>query len=150
MGNGTVSKIAMAQLGSLMHDNWATGAVDAEFSLTMSGVTAAKLRSTAGGTADFTWNNGVLRHVSLDSHGTPVAFSRFAGKLALQDGTFTLSDGKMQSARATYNMKGTALYDRTVKIEMERSGGPSYVVSGTLDQPTVKAVTATSAEASLR
>ena len=150
MGNGTVSKIAMAQLGSLMHDNWATGALDADFSLTMSGLTTAKLRSTAGGAADFTWNNGVLRHVSLDGHGTPVAFSRFAGKVSLQDGTFTLTDGKMQSARASYAVKGTALYDRSLKIEMERSGGPSYVVSGTLDQPTVKPVTTTSAEVALR
>ena len=150
MGNGVIRKLAMPQVGSLMRDNWATGTVDAEFSVTMSGLSAATLRSTAGGTADFTWNSGVLRHVSLDGHGTPVAFSRFAGKLALQDGTFTLTDGKMQSARATYVVKGTALYDRSLKIEMERSGGMSYVVSGTLDQPSVKAVAATAAEASLR
>jgi len=150
MGNGTVSKLAMAQLGSLMRDNWATGSVDAEFSLTMSGITAAKLRSTAGGSAEFTWNNGVLRHVSLDGHGTPVAFSRFGGKLSLQDETFTLTDGRMQAARATYNVKGTAAYDRSLKIEMERADGTSYVVSGTLDQPTVKPLTTTSAEASLR
>ncbi len=150
MGNGVVSKLAMSQLGSLMHDNWATGSVSGDFSLVLSGLTAANLRSTASGSADFTWSNGVLRHVLLDSRGTPVAFSRFLGKISLQDGTFTLSDGKLQSAGIAYNVKGTASYDRNLAMKVERSSGPSYLISGTLDNPHVETVTAPAAEASLR
>ena len=37
MGNGIVSKLSMTQLAALMHDNWATGTVDAEYSLTLAG-----------------------------------------------------------------------------------------------------------------
>jgi len=150
LGNGVVSKMSVSQFGSLTHDNWATGAVDATFSLSLSGLTAAKLKSTADGTADFTWSNGALRHVSLDSHGAPVAFSKFTGKLALQDGTFTFSDGKMLSGGATYAVKGTASYDRSLAMKLERSSGPSYVISGTLDNPRVQTVPAPAAEALLR
>jgi hypothetical protein len=150
MGNGVVSKMAMAQLGSLMHDNWATGSLDASFSVVLSGLTAAKLRNGASGTADFTWSNGVLRHVSLDSHGSPVGFSKFVGKLSLQDGTFTLDGGKLQSLGAIYSVKGTASYDRNLALKMERASGPSYAISGTLDSPRVQIMNATAAEASLR
>ena len=150
LGNGVVSKMLVSQLGSLMHDNWATGSVDATFSLSLSGLTAAKLRSTAGGTADFAWNNGALRHVSLDSRGAPVSFSKFTGKLSLQDGTFTCSNGKMLSGSASYTVKGTASYDRSLAMKLERSSGPSYLISGTLDNPRVQTVAAPAAEAALR
>ncbi len=92
----------------------------------------------------------MLRHVLLDSRGTPVAFSRFLGKISLQDGTFTLSDGKLQSAGIAYNVKGTASYDRSLAMKVERSSGPSYLISGTLDDPHVETVTTPAAEAALR
>jgi len=150
MGNGVVSKVSMTQLATLMHDNWATGSVDAQYSLTLSGISAAKLRSSASGTADFTWTAGGLRHLTLDNRGVPIIFSKFAGKIALQDGTFTLSDCKMQSNGSVYAVKGTASYDRSLSVKLERSGGQSYVISGTLDKPSVQAVNAPAAEASLR
>ncbi len=150
MGNGVVSKVSMTQLATLMHDNWATGSVDGQYSLTLSGISASKLRSSASGTADFTWTAGALRHLALDNHGTPIAFSKFSGKVALQDGTFTLTDCKMQSSGNIYAVKGTASYDRSLSMKLERSGGQSYVISGTLDKPSVQTINAPAAEASLR
>ncbi len=79
MGNGLVTKVSMSQLASLMHDSWATGNLDAEYSLTLSGATTSKLLNSASGTADFHWNAGALRHVVLDARGTPMAFSSFLG-----------------------------------------------------------------------
>ena len=150
MGNGAVSRVSMTQVATLMHDNWATGSVDAEYSLTLSGLSAEKLRSSAGGDADFIWTAGSLRHVTLDSHGVPVVFSKFAGKISLQDGTFSLADSKMQSNASVYAVKGTASYDRSLAMRLERSGGQSYVISGTLDKPSVQPANTPAAEASLR
>lgn len=150
MGNGVVSKVSMAQLASLMHDNWATGTLDGEYSVSMSGLTADKLRSTTSGTADFNWNNGSLRHVVLEGHGAPLAFANFSGKLAFQDGTLNLSDGKLRSSGAIYSAKGTATYDHSLDVKLERAGGRSYAISGTLEEPKVQSVTAPAAEASLR
>ena len=91
MGNGIVSKLSMTQLAGLMHDNWATGNVDAEYSLTLAGLNPASLRDSASGSADFTWSGGSLRHVILEGRGAPMTFSNFAGKVALQNGTFNLT-----------------------------------------------------------
>jgi hypothetical protein len=150
MGNGIVSKLSMSQVASLMRDNWAAGAVNAEYSLTLSGLSLDQLKRGATGTADFTWSGGSLRHLSLDSRGTPIAFSKFSGKVSLQDGTFTLSNCKMQSGGSNYLVKGTASSDRNLDVKLERSGGQSYVISGTLDKPHVETVATPAAEASLR
>ncbi len=150
LGNGVVNKLSMAQLGSAMHDNWASGSVDAEYSVAMAGLSAASLRKTASGTADFTWNGGSLRHVTLEGRGAPLSFSSFAGKLGLQDGVFTVSDAKVQSGGVSYSVKGTASYDRSLAVKLDHVGGRSYVISGTLDQPHVETVTSPAAEAALR
>ncbi len=150
MGNGIISKLSMSQLAALMHDNWASGTVNAEYSMTLSGLNPAALYKSATGTAEFTWSGGSLRHVSLDNRGTPIAFSKFSGKVALQDGTFTLADCKLQSNGGSYIVKGTASSDRNLALKLERSGGQSYVISGTLDKPHVETVTTPAAEASLR
>ena len=149
-GTGTVSKLSMVQLATLMHDNWATGAVDAQYALAMSGASPSALASSAAGSADFSWSGGTLRHVTLDGHGAPVAFSDFTGKIALQNGAFTLADCKLQSPGGNYLVKGIALYDRTLNLRMERAGGHLFVISGTLDKPQVTSVQAPAAEAALR
>src|SRR5208337_5628841 len=96
-GTGSITRVSMAQLGTLMHDNWAGGTVDAQYSLAMRGLSHTSLRDSATGSADFTWNDGSLRHVVLDGRGAPLAFSNFVGKVALANGMFTLVDCKLQS-----------------------------------------------------
>ncbi|MGC2110817.1 MAG: AsmA family protein [Candidatus Korobacteraceae bacterium] len=151
MGNGVVNKLSMTQLGGLMHDNWATGSIDAEYSLTLAGLNPSSLRDSASGTADFTWSGGSLRHITLDGRGAPLTFSSFAGKLGLQNAAFTVTDGKLRSSGATFTVKGTASYNRSLEVKLDHSGGGrSYVISGTLDQPRVETVTAPTAEAALR
>jgi hypothetical protein len=149
-GTGGVSRLSMAEVAGLMHDNWAVGTVDAQYSLAMRGLNPVSLRDSASGSADFTWNDGSLRHVVLEGRGVPLAFSNFSGKVALANGTFSLSDCKLQSGGANYTVKGTASYDRSLAVRLERAGGHSYVISGSLDKPRVETVTAPSAEAALR
>jgi hypothetical protein len=149
-GAGDITQVSMAQLATLMHDNWAVGAVDAQYSLTMRGVTHANLRDSATGTADFTWNDGAFRHLVLDGRGAPLTFSEFTGKIVLANGAFTLADCKLQSGGANYIVKGTALYDRSLAVRLERAGGRSYAISGSLDKPQIQTLTAPAAEAALR
>jgi hypothetical protein len=149
-GSGNVTRLSMAQLALLMHDNWATGTIDAKYSLAMAGLNPAALRASATGSADFTWSGGSLRHVTLDSRGTPVSFSDFAGIVSLENGVLNLTDCKLQSAGGNYTVKGTASFDRSLDIRFERTGGRAYTISGTLDKPRVETVPAPAAEAALR
>jgi hypothetical protein len=150
-GSGNLARISMAQLASLMHDNWASGNLDAKYSLAMEGLTPAALRASANGSAVFTWEGGSLRHVTLDSRGAPVSFSDLAGTVSLQSGTLNLTDCKLQSASGSYSVKGTASLDRTLDLRFESTGGRAFAISGPLDRPRVEAVAPpTAAEAALR
>ena len=149
-GAGSITRVSMAQLATLMHDNWAAGVVDAQYSLAMHGLDRASLRDSATGAADFIWSDGSLRHVVLDGRGAPLAFSNFVGKVALANGAFTLADCKLQSGGASYTVNGTASYDRSLALRLERAGGRSYAISGPLDKPRVQTLTVPSAEAALR
>ncbi len=149
-GSGNVIRLSMTQLASLMHDNWATGTVDAKYSLAMAGLSPAALRDSATGSADFTWNGGTLRHVMLGSRGIPISFSDFVGIVSLKKGIFTLADCKLQSVGGGYEVKGTASFERDLDIRFERAGGRAYAISGTLDRPRVEAVTSPPAEVAQR
>jgi AsmA family/AsmA-like C-terminal region len=149
-GSGNVTRLSMAQLASLMHDNWATGTMDAKYSLAMSGLNPAALRNSASGSAVFTWDGGSLRHVTLDTRGAPMMFSEFAGSVTLENATLTLADCKLQSAGDHFAVKGTASFDRNLDLRFEHTGGRTYAVSGPLDKPRVETVSAGAAEAALR
>jgi len=149
-GTGSVTRVSMAQLGTLMHDNWAAGTVDAQYSLAMRGLSRASLRDSATGSADFVWNGGSLRHVVLDGRGAPMSFSNFTGKITMDHGRLALADCKLQAGGVDYRVKGSASYDRKLDVRLERAGGRSYVISGPLDQPRVEVVSAPSTEATLR
>ena len=146
-GEGTLSKLSMAQLAALMHDNWATGTVDAQYTLAMQGLDRATLRRTAGGAADFAWTNGSLRHVILEGKGAPMSFTSLAGTLSLRNASFRLADSKLQAGNVVYTVKGTATYDRNLDLRLEHAGGRSYAISGPLDKPHVETVPSPSTEA---
>jgi len=150
-GSGNLTRVSMAQLATLMHDNWASGTIDAKYSLAIAGLTPAALRDSANGSADFAWSGGSLRHVTLDSRGAPMSFSDFTGIVSLQNGTLHLADCKLQSAGSSYAVKGTASFDRNLDLRFEHLGGRTYAVSGPLDKPRVETVPSPpSAEAALR
>jgi AsmA family/AsmA-like C-terminal region len=149
-GSGNVSKLSMAQLATLMDGNWATGAMDARYSLAMQGASAAALRKSAAGSADFSWSAGSLRHLALDGRAAPMTFSAFSGTVVLKSGSFTLVDGKLQAGAVSYAVNGTTGYERNLDFRLERGGGNSYVISGTLEKPRVVSLPTPPAEAALR
>ena len=48
-GSGSVSKVAMTQIATLMHDPWATGTLDGQYTFGVSGLDAQTLRNSATG-----------------------------------------------------------------------------------------------------
>lgn len=133
-----------------MHDNWATGTADATYRIQLAGGNAESLRNSAFGSGVLTWNNGSLRHVSLESGGAPLAFSVFTGAISLQNGKLILEDGKLHATNGLYTVSGTASSDRILEVHLERDGGGAYVISGSLENPRVEAAATPATQAALR
>jgi hypothetical protein len=149
-GSGNISRVSAEQLSALMHDNWASGTLGVKYAMSMRGTNPATLRDSADGSAAFVWTGGSLRHMTLDDRGSPLTFANFSGTVLLRKGTFNLEGCKLLTGATTYAVDGTASYDRNLDLKLQRTGGPSYVISGPLDKPHIEPVPASSAEAQLR
>ena len=149
-GSGSVSKVAMAQVAALMHDPWATGTLGGQYTLGSSGSNAQGLRSSASGSAAFKWTGGSLRHMTLEGQVAPLTFASFEGNIALQNGNLQCQDCKLKTVGAIYSVSGTSGLDRSLALRLERASGPSYVVSGPLDDPHIETVSAPPAQAKLQ
>ena len=148
-GSGSVSKIAMAQVSAMMHDPWATGTLAGQYTLGLTGSTAEGLRNSAAGSAAFQWTGGTLRHLTLVGQSTPLAFADFEGKVSLQKGSILCQDCQLKTTGVTYSVTGTTGFDRSLELRLERASGPSYAVSGPLDNPRVEPIPAPAAQAKL-
>lgn len=144
-GSGNVTRIAPAQLSSLIHAALGTGTVNGSYQIKMNGWTARELWSSASGTADFDWRNGSWRNLQLGR--TPLQFSDFVGHIALGNRGFQISNSKMQSSGGTYALAGS-IKSGDLALQFERDNGAGYRVRGTLQKPLV--ATEPSTEASLK
>jgi hypothetical protein len=148
-GSGTLTKLAMGQVATLMHDAWATGTLDGQYTLGLTGLDATAVRDSATGSASFRWTTGTLRHISLEGKGTPLAFSAMSGQVAVRNGAISCDDCKMQSAGQLYTVKGNATFARDLDFRLATSGASAYAISGPLDRPRVEAVPVPASEAQL-
>ena len=139
-GSGAFNKIAMAQVSASMHDQWATGTLAGLYTIGLAGLDRAQLRDSATGSADFKWTGGSLRHITLTEKTTPLAFTTFKGVVALRNGTITCQLCVLQSPGVDYTVRGSAQFDRALDLNLQRTGGASYTVSGPLDKPRVEPV----------
>jgi uncharacterized protein involved in outer membrane biogenesis len=150
-GSGTVTNLGMAQVSALMHDPWATGTLDGQYTLGLSGLDPASLRASATGSASFKWTGGSLRRVVLEGKGTPLSFSSFGGQVALRNGSLVCEACKLQSAGEAFDVSGSASFARALDIRMESSGrGDAYAISGSLAEPHVESVQSPRSEAKAR
>ena len=149
-GSGSLSKIEMAQVSALMRDPWATGTLTGQYTIGISGLDPAQLRSSATGSANFEWAGGSFRHISLEGKTTPLLFSSFKGEVSLRDGTLSCLRCTLTSPGADYTVSGSAHLDRSVELELASGGGRFYKVTGPLDKPRVEATTAPPVEAKQR
>ncbi|HEY4961354.1 MAG TPA: AsmA family protein [Terriglobales bacterium] len=150
-GSGTVTKIAMAQVAALMRDAWATGTADGQYTLGMAGLDPAALRDSASGSATFKWSGGSLRHVVLEGKVAPLSFSSFGGQVLLRNGSFVCEACMLQAVGESYDVSGSASFNRTLDVRLESAGrGSSYSISGPLDDPHIETVKSPPSEAAAR
>ncbi len=149
-GSGTVTSLTMAQVGALMHDPWATGTVDGQYTLGLRGADATALRDSVNGSASFKWSGGTLRHVTLEGRGTPLSFASFDGQVLVKDGSLACQNCRIKSGNDVYDVKGHASFGRELDFRLDGPNDASYAISGPLEKPHVEATPSNPPEAKLR
>ncbi len=146
-GTGTVDGLSMAQVSTLMRDNWCAGVLRGSYRVALSGWNAEELAASTAGSAEFEWRDGALRRIFLNA-GAPLRFRLFRGHAMLRDGAISFSESRLETAGGIYSLSGTASLARELDLKLTPRSGAAFAITGTLSKPTVVEGAAT--QASLR
>jgi len=137
---GTLHDISLAQVGTLMNDDWIAGTADGEFGLEGSGNAFRDLLTRSDGKLQFVVRNGSLPHIEIPGSSAPLPVHRFAGELHLKKGAWELSAGRLESHDGVYQVKGSASPASGFDFVLTRGDEKSWSLTGTLAKPHVTPV----------
>jgi len=149
-GSGAMQRASLGQLATAMSDGWITGVGRATYQVSASGLTAQELLASATGTLRVEASEGTLPHIALGDRTSPVQLHRLTASLFLQDGTFKIEMGKLETADGDYSIAGTASLGRILNLKLTREGAPGFNITGTLADPRVSQVAAPETRAELK
>jgi AsmA family len=133
-GAGKLNDIALAQVGTLMNDDWIAGTVDGNFDVEGSGVSFRELRAQSG-KLQFVMRNGSLPHIEIPGSPVPLPVHRFTGELHLKKGVWELSAGRLESRDGIYQVSGTDSPGSGFDFALTRGDEQSWTLTGTLAKP---------------
>jgi AsmA-like protein len=149
-GTGTLQRVSLGQLASLMNDGWITGTANGTYQIKTSGLKTVELLSTATGTVEFDARDGQLPHLALAANTGPLHINHFQGRFILRDGSLEIEQGKLETPGSIYRISGTASLNRTLDINLMRNGARGFKIAGTLAEPHVEAAVAPETQAALK
>jgi len=139
-GTGTLQDISLAQVGTLMNDDWISGTAAGNFDLDGSGDSFRQVLERSDGKLQFVMRNGSLPHIEIPGSPVPLPVHRFAGELRLKKGAWELSAGRLESRDGTYQVSGTASPGSGFDFVLTRGDEQSWTLTGTLAKPHVAPV----------
>jgi hypothetical protein len=139
-GTGRLQNISLAQVGTLMNDDWIAGTADGKFDLEGSGDSFRELLARSDGKMQFVMRNGSLPHIEIPGSVGPLPVHRFAGELHLKKGAWELSAGRLESRDGIYQVSGAASPSSEFDFVLTRADEQSWTVTGTMAEPHVAPV----------
>lgn len=134
---GRLDQASVAAVASLTKDTWGTGRISATYSVKFSGNTAAEMRASTEGKADFDWREGTIVRLALDGQAGPLQIRDFSGQVTLTNGQLSFATSKLQTLSGIYEVRGTASLDRRLGLLLSRGKASAYEITGTLDKPRI-------------
>ncbi len=148
-GNGSLLRASFEQLAHMMNDGWITGVGTANYKVRATGLSPQDLLASATGTLRIDASDCEMPHITL-APASPLQTRRFTASLLLQDGTFRIESGKIETSDGDYAVAGTASLNRTLNVKLTREGTPGFAITGTLAAPKVSRVVSPETRAELK
>lgn len=148
-GAGKLRSVSLAQVSKLLHQDWVSGRGDGEYELRIAGGTAQDLRSSASGKLTFDARDGDFPPVRVKP-GAPLRFQRFRGQMGLKEGSFTLSQGKLDGPSGIYQVSGTSDFTGRLDFKLAENPDSVLVVRGSLGSPEIERARTQPTEAKLK
>jgi hypothetical protein len=110
----------------------------------------AELFASAAGMLKVEVRDGSLRHLVLVDGSGPLQIHRLVAHLSLQDGTFEIREGKLETPTSIFQVSGTASLTRLLNLKLTREGNPGFNITGTLLEPHVSPILSPETRAALK
>jgi len=136
-GTGTLQDISLAQVGTLMNDDWIVGTASGTFEVDGSGNSFRELLERSDAKVQFVMRNGSLSHIEIPGSSAALPVHRFVGELQLKKDTWELSAGRLESRNGIYQVSGIASPGGGVDFVLRRSDEQAWTLTGTLAKPHV-------------
>ena len=149
-GNGTFQQIDLAQLASVMSNDWITGTATATYRASASGIVPSELFSSATATVQIDAVSGELPHVVLASAAPPLQMRHLAAHLLLHEGRLDVRTGQLETANDMFHLSGTASLTQVLSLQLLRDDSSGFSITGTLTNPHVSRVTTSETRAALK
>jgi hypothetical protein len=149
-GTGDFDGISMSSIAGLMRRGWIDGDGSASYRFKTSGWNLQDALKETELDATFTIQDGDFPHVILSTSSEPLHASAFSGRLAFQDGNFSLDNSELITDSGVFNISGTATLAGALNLKMSRENSTGYNISGTLDQTRVSPIPSPPTQAALK
>ena len=149
-GTGTLDRVSLAQVATLMRDGWITGAATVSYHVSLSGYSSGDLFESASGALYLDIQDGTFAHVLFTNGSTPLHVSRFRGHVVLQDGKFDIQQGKLEAPTGIYQVSGTASPGRELDIRLLHDPSHGFSITGTVAEPRVSLISRPETRAALK
>ena len=138
-----VTSISPRSLAGLFDEHWGSGTADLSAQLKISGFTAQELAGSATGTLHWDWMKGSLgTQNALALAVQPLFhFDNWSGDATVEDSTLRIDHSLLERGAEGIPLSGTISLDRAIDLKSE-SGPHAFSVTGTLEDPLVKSLTA--------
>jgi hypothetical protein len=140
-GSGNLTGVSLRSVSEAMKESWIEGTGSANYEI--KGPCSADFwQDSEGALSTVNIINGSFPRVTLGDHASALKIQKFIGEVRLHDGTFEITDGKLNSPDARYEVTGTATLNREIdfKIVRDPPASGTYTVTGTLAKPEVAQV----------
>jgi AsmA protein len=148
-GTGTITAASLSQVSKLTHQDWVSGVAGGSYELQLTGTSSSDMRGSATGKVVFDARDGAFTHLRV-SEGAPLRFHRFRGQLSLNDGIFTLREGKLDAASSIYQVSGTVPFTGKLDFQLAENPDSVRIIRGTLASPEIEHAKAQPTEAKLK
>jgi len=147
-GTGHLDRASVSQIAQLAGQGQTSGSLSATYKVNLTGSSEPDLLASIAGSLEFTWAGGTLRSAALDSSGTALQINVLTAQGEWSKGRLEVTAGRMETPGGIYQITGTA--GRQLNLKLRSGNARTYLLSGTLDQPRVVAVSASETQASLK
>ncbi|HEU5231731.1 MAG TPA: AsmA family protein [Terriglobales bacterium] len=133
---GSLRHVHADQLEHAPSEDHASGYVDVNYRLSMSGSNADALTSSLAGSGNFLWHNGSIPASAADQEAPSVlSFGLWSGQFALGKQRVTFESTKMLSPSGVREVNGEIALNRALNLRLVKSQGAGVLASESSPKP---------------